>query len=95
MTLCKERAKRDDRMPVRGIVKFELRDIDSKVVQLVSFYLNGKFSGMTNTPPYVFPLNANHLPDGEHVVALRAVDKDGLIVKHTKSRILVINDGGR
>ena len=93
--LCKERARREGRSPVRGIVEFDLGNIEPDAVKLVSLYVDSLFRGMMNTPPYVFSLNTAELPEGEHVIELRAAGKTGSIVKRIRTKILVLHGGNR
>lgn len=61
----------------------------------VSFFVNGQFKSMTNTPPYAFVWDTSREANGWHEIEAWVVDESTNTFKTRKVRVFVDNPGGR
>lgn len=62
-------------------------------VALVSFFVDGRFVGMTNTPPFHYVWNTTQTPNGEHTLKIQGTDLSGVVVSEKSAIVLVQNKG--
>lgn len=60
-------------------------------VRIVSFYVDGKFVGMTNTPPFNYIWDTSSVPNGAHAVKIQGTDAGGDVVSEKATDVMVGN----
>lgn len=66
-------------------------DQPSSKTRYVSFYIDGKFRGMTNTAPYSYTWDTTRDSDGEHTIEAHIEDENNKLITATKKRVWVDN----
>ena len=62
-------------------------------VHIVSFFVDGRFVGMTNTPPFNYVWDTKTTSNGVHVVKIEGADVRGDVVSAKSMKVLVKNQG--
>jgi peptidoglycan/xylan/chitin deacetylase (PgdA/CDA1 family) len=62
-------------------------------VHIVSFFVDGRFVGMTNTQPFNYIWDTTAAPNGVHVVKIEGTDILGDVVSAKSTNVLVQNKG--
>lgn len=62
-------------------------------VRMVSFFVDGRFVGMTNTPPFNYIWDTTGTPNGVHVVKIQGSGTGGDVVSVKSTNVLVANKG--
>ena len=60
-------------------------------VHIVSFFVDGKFVGMTNTPPFNYIWNTCMVANGAHAVKIQGSDESGDVVSEKTADVMVNN----
>ncbi|MBS1704750.1 MAG: hypothetical protein JST40_02670 [Armatimonadetes bacterium] len=80
---------------VQGAVELKL-EIDREFKEMyVSFFINGAWKAMRNTPPFTYTWDTTLYPNGWHEVQAWLVDEDNHTFKTKKIKVFVNNPGGR
>ena len=64
----------------------------AQLVKLVSFFVDGKFVGMTNTSPFRYVWDTTVVPNGVHTLKIVGSDAYGTIVTEKSTSVLVRNE---
>lgn len=62
-------------------------------VRLVSFFVDGRFVGMTNTPPFHYIWDTTATPNGVHMLKIQGCDSLGDVVTEKSTSVFVRNKG--
>lgn len=65
----------------------------AREVHIVSFFVDGRFVGMTNTPPFHYIWDTSMMPNGAHVVKIEGTDALGDVVSEKSTNVFVQNKG--
>lgn len=79
--------------PVSGNVSLRADLSKAANVRIVTFFVDDKFVGMSNTPPFNYVWNTTKLPNGVHSVRIEGTDALGTIVSAKSQTVLVANKG--
>lgn len=60
-------------------------------ITLVTYAVDGDFVAAQNTPPYVYTWDTTQVPDGEHVVEIRAHNARGVLLTRARALVVVHN----
>ncbi len=74
----------------RGAISFTVAAPDRRTAFL-SFYRDGRFTGVTNSIPYTFRWDTREVPDGEYVIEAEAQDVNNQGLSTTRTKIWVDN----
>ncbi len=62
-------------------------------VHIVSFFVDGRFVGMTNTPPFNYVWDTKTTSNGAHVIKIEGTDIRGDVVSAKSTDVMVQNEG--
>lgn len=62
-------------------------------VRLVSFFIDGRFVGMTNTPPFHYVWDSTTTPNGVHTLKIQGTDAYQSVITEKSTSVLVRNKG--
>ncbi len=65
----------------------------AQLVKIVSFFVDGNFVGMTNTPPFHYLWDTTRTPNGVHTLKITGIDAFGTVVTEKSTSVLVKNKG--
>lgn len=87
------RAKESGRPVVTGIVtlRAKLPPDEPEPITAVTYSIDGDIVSAQNTLPSQFGWDTRRLPNGEHVVEVRALSKFNTVVTHVRSLVVVNN----
>lgn len=63
-------------------------------VHIVSFFVDGRFVGMTNTAPFNYIWDTTTAPNGVHAVKIEGTDILGDVISEKSTNVVVQNKGG-
>lgn len=63
------------------------------LVRIVSFFVDGRFVGMTNTPPFHYLWDTTATPNGVHTLRISGTDEYGTVVTEKSTNVMVRNKG--
>lgn len=86
-------AARSKLTAVSGNVNLKADLTRAREVSIVSFFVDGRFVGMTNTPPFHCIWDTSSTPNGAHVVRIEGSDSAGNVVSEKSTSVLVSNKG--
>ena len=78
---------------VSGNVSLKADLTRAREVHIVSFFVDGRFVGMSNTPPFNYIWNTTETPNGVHLVKIEGSDSSGAAVSAKSMTVLVANKG--
>lgn len=78
---------------VSGNVSLKADLSRARDVRIVSFFVDGAFVGMSNTPPFSYLWNTRKTPNGVHTVRIEGYDGTNTIVSSKSTKVLVANKG--
>lgn len=83
-----------DKLPVMsGNVNLRADLSRAREVHLVSFFVDGKFVGMTNASPFNYIWDTKATPNGAHIVKIQGCNSSGDVVSEKSANVLVSNKG--
>lgn len=65
----------------------------AREVSIVSFFVDGRFVGMTNTPPFNHVWDTTKTPNGAHIIKIQGSDAVGNLVSEKSADVLIRNKG--
>jgi hypothetical protein len=65
---------------VSGVIEVQMDEVAGDV-QFVTLYIDGEFKGISNSAPYIFPIDTSRYTEEEHIVELKATDGRGNVIK--------------
>lgn len=74
---------------VRGRVRILVQLPENLVGSMVTVYLDDRVKGISNAPPFDFPLNADAIPAGKHIIRVEVAATSGRILREAKAGFLV------
>jgi peptidoglycan/xylan/chitin deacetylase (PgdA/CDA1 family)/tetratricopeptide (TPR) repeat protein len=77
--------------PVSGIVTLSGPPHTSSTVAAVTFTIDGKMAGMTNTPPFYYHWDTASGGNGRHAIRIDVLDQNGVVVSTTMRTLYVSN----
>jgi len=78
---------------VSGNVNLKADLSRAREVRMVSFFVDGAFVGMSNTPPFSYVWNTRKTPNGVHTVRIEGSDAAGTVVSSKSMKVVVANKG--
>ena len=78
---------------VSGSVSLKADLTRARDVHIVSFFVDGGFVGMSNTPPFNYIWDTTRTPNGVHVVKIEGSNSAGDVVSGKSTTVLVGNKG--
>ena len=76
---------------VAGNVNLKADLTRAQDVHIVSFFVDGKFVGMTNTPPFNYIWDTRTVANGAHVIKIQGSDSLGEVVSEKTADVMVGN----
>jgi len=78
---------------VSGNVSLRADLTNAREVHIVSFFVDGSFVGMSNTPPFNYVWDTTKTPNGVHTVKIEGSDSTGAAVTTKSMNVAVANKG--
>ncbi|HLI49860.1 MAG TPA: Ig-like domain-containing protein [Chthonomonas sp.] len=87
------RAQAEHRLIVSGFLtlKAKLPEGEPDPIEFVRFLVDGAVVQLTNVPPFTYKWDTRSVADGEHVVEIDALDKNGKLITQASALIVVQN----
>lgn len=74
---------------VRGRVQILVQLPDALLGSMVKVYLDGRIKGISNAPPFSFPVNADALEPGEHKIRVEVTDDSDVVRQEAEAAFVV------
>lgn len=78
---------------VSGVLDLKADLSKAQLVRMVSFFVDGKFVGMTNTSPFHYLWDTTAVPNGVHTLKIQGNDAFGTVVTEKSTSVIVRNKG--
>lgn len=87
------RAQKEHRLIVSGFLTLQakLPQGEPDPIEFVRFLVDGTVVQLTNVPPFVYKWDTRSVADGEHVVEIDALDKNGKLITQASALVVVQN----
>lgn len=78
---------------ISGTINLKADLSKAGTVSMVSFFVDGKLVGMTNTSPFYYSWDTRQVPNGTHMIKVQGLNSDAFVLSEKSTEVLVRNTG--